>query len=165
VRYGSWGFGLGESGIFVALGLLPAIGNFYAQAGSVTAMALWSGAPFALLTSLIFIAYTLLNYRRDWLIRKQTLAVGLGLGRAIDFSTVILIGAYAFILLAAVVSGLPLRILLALLGLPIVSGAYSRLDRETLPQTQGMRLYTSAIHASLVTALLYSLALITDKLW
>lgn len=165
VRYGSWGYGLGESGMFIALGLLPAVSGAYAQVRTINDLALWSGVPFALLVSLVFITYTLLNYRRDWLIQKQTLAVSLGLGRTIDFSTVILIGAFALILLASIVSGLPLRTLLALLGLPIVSGAYSRLDRDNLPPAQGMRLYTSAIHATLVTTLLYALALITTRLW
>lgn len=165
VRYGNWGFGLGESGIFLALGLIPAVSSYYAQQATLDPLALWSGVPFALLVSLVFIAYTLVNYRRDWLIRKQTLAVSLGPGRAIDLSTILLIGSFAFFLLASIVSGLPLRTMIALLGLPIASGAFNHIDREALPPAQGMRLYTAAIHATLATSLLYTLALITDRLW
>lgn len=165
VRYAEWGFGLGESGLFVAVGLLPAIGSYYAQSGTLDALALWSGVPFAMLVSLILLTQSLLHHRRDWLIRKRTLAVSLGLGRAIDLSTVLLIGAFVFILFAAIVSHLPLRTLIAMLALPIATGAYAQLDREVLPPVQGLRLYTAAIQATLATSLLYILAMLTDRLW
>jgi 1,4-dihydroxy-2-naphthoate polyprenyltransferase len=165
LRYVNWGYGLGESGLFIGLGLLPAVAAYYAQSGMLDAMTLWSGVPFAMLGSLILMAFNLLNDRRDWLIRKRTLAVGLGRGRTIDLSTVLLIGTFAFILLAAVVSDLPLRTMIALLGLPVATGAYAQLDREDLPAAQAMRLYTAAIHSTLATALLYCLALITDRFW
>jgi 1,4-dihydroxy-2-naphthoate octaprenyltransferase len=165
LRYGMVGWGLGESGLFLALGLIPSVAGYYAQARTLDPLALWSGAPFALLLSLMLFAHNLLHVRRDWLIRKRTLAVSLGLGRAIDLSTVLVIGAFAFVLLAAIVSGLPLRTMVALLALPIATGAYAQLDREQLPPTQGMRLYTAAVHATLAAAVFYCLALLTDRLW
>lgn len=165
VRYANWGFGMGESGLFIGLGLLPAVAAYYAQLGTLDGAALWSGAPFAMLGSLILMTFNLLNDRRDWLIGKRTLAVALGRERAIDLSTVLLIGTFAFILLAAIVSGLPLRTMVALLGLPVATAAYAQLDREHLPPAQAMRLYSAAIHSTLATSLLYCLALITDKLW
>ncbi len=165
LRYGMAGLGLGESGLLLALGLIPAVGGYYAQVGSIDALALWSGVPFALLLSLILFAYNLLHARRDWLIRKRTLAVSLGLNRTIDLSTVLMIGALSFILLAAVVSELPLRTMVAVLALPIVTSAYAGLDREQLPPAQGLRLYTAAIHATLAASILYCLALVTDRLW
>jgi 1,4-dihydroxy-2-naphthoate octaprenyltransferase len=165
VRYGARGFGLGESGLFLALGLIPAIGAYYAQTSTVDALALWSALPFALLVSMMGVSFNLLNVRRDWLIRKRTLAVALGFGRAIDLSTVLLIGAFVTILFTAVVTDLPLRTIVALLALPIATSAYTQLDREQLPPVHGMRLYTAAIRCTLVTGLLYTLALITDRLW
>lgn len=165
IRYGTRGFGLGESGLFIALGLLPALGSYYAQVGTIDALALWSGVPFALLISLIGIAGNLFNYRRDWLIRKRTLAVVLGPARALDLTTVLLIGAFVFILFASVVSSLPLRTMVALLALPIATGAYSRIDREQLPPAEGLRLFTASIHCTLAAALLYILALITDHMF
>jgi 1,4-dihydroxy-2-naphthoate octaprenyltransferase len=165
VRYGAWGFGLGESGLFLALGLIPAIGAYYGQTQTVDALALWSALPFALLVSLMGIAFNLVNARRDWLIRKRTLAVALGFGRAIDLTSVLLIAAFVTIIFTAIVSDLPLRTLVAVLALPIATGAYGQLDREQLPPAQGMRLYTAAIQCTLVAGLLYTLALFTDRLW
>lgn len=164
IRYGTRGFGLGESGLFIALGLLPALGSYYAQTGTIDALALWSGVPFALLVSMIGIAGNLFNYRRDWLIRKRTLAVVLGPARALDLTTVLLIGAFVFILFASVVSTLPLRTMVTLLALPIATGAYTRIDREQLPPAEGMRLFTASIHCALAAGFLYLLALITDRM-
>ncbi len=163
IRYGTRGYGLGESGLFVALGLLPALGSYYAQLGTIDALALWSGVPFAIFTSLILVTGNLFNYRRDWLIRKRTLAVVLGPARALDLSTVLLISAFVFILFASVVSTLPLRTIVALLALPIATSAYSRIDREQLPQPEALRLYTAAIHSTLAAVLLYCLVLLTDS--
>jgi 1,4-dihydroxy-2-naphthoate octaprenyltransferase len=165
IRYGSRGWGLGESGLLIALGLLPAIAAMYAQGQTVDPLALWSGVPFAMMVSLIFATYNLVHFRRDWLIRKRTLAVTLGPARAIDLSTVLLIGAFAFFILSAIVTELPLRIMIALLALPIATSAYSDLDRESLPPDQAVRLHSAAIHATLAATLLYTLALVTSRLW
>jgi len=165
LRYGARGFGLGESGLFLALGLIPGIGSYYAQTGTIDALALWSLLPFALLVSMMGMAFNLVNVRRDWLIRKRTLSVVLGFGRAIDLTSVLLISAFVTILFSAVVTELPLRTLIALLALPIATGAYAQLDRDQLPPVQGMRLYTATIHCTLVSGVLYAVALITDRLW
>ncbi|MGL4651131.1 MAG: prenyltransferase, partial [Caldilineaceae bacterium] len=165
IRYGARGFGLGESGLFLALGMIPAIGAYYAQTATVGALALWSALPFALLVSMMGISFNLLNVRRDWLIRKRTLAVSLGFGRAIDLTSVLLIAAFITIIFAAIITDLPLRTLVAVLALPIATGAYGSIDREQLPPAQGMRLYTAAIQCTLVVGLLYTLAVITDRLW
>jgi len=89
----------------------------------------------------------------------------MGRPRAIDFGSILLIGAFVFIIMAAIVTELPLRTMLALLALPVATGAFSQMDREQLPPAQGARLYTAAIHATLAASLLYTLALITARLW
>jgi len=161
INYAQWGFGLGESGLFLALGLVPAVGAYYGQTGALDPLAVWSAVPFAMLGSLIMIAHGLMFDRRDWLIRKRTLAVQRGRPRTLDFSAVLLIGAFVFVVFAAIVTDLPLRTMTALLGLPVATSAFAQIDREELPPTQSARLYTAAIHATLATSLLYTLALLT----
>ncbi len=165
LRYANWGFGLGESGLFLALGLVPAGAGYYAQTGAFDPLLLWSAIPFAMLGSFILVAHDLMSDRRDWLIRKRTLAVQMGRPRAIDFASILLIGAFVTIIMAAIITELPLRTMLALLALPVATGAFSQMDRELLPPAQSERLYTSAIHATLAASLLYTLALITVRLW
>lgn len=165
LNYAQWGLGLGESGLFLALGLLPAVAAYYAQTGALNSVALWSAAPFAMLGSLIVIAHSLMFDRRDWLIRKRTLAVQMGRPRTLDFSAILLIGAFVFVIFAAVITDLPLRTMIALLGLPVATSAFSQIDREEFPPAQSARLYTAAIRAALATSLLYALALFTDRIW
>jgi 1,4-dihydroxy-2-naphthoate octaprenyltransferase len=165
VRYGARGWGLGEAGLFLALGVLPALASFYGQAGTLDTLVTWSALPFALLGAAIVLNHSLLHYRRDWLIRKRTLAVSLGPARAIDLGALLVIGAFVAILLGASIAELPLRAIIALAALPIAAGPYSRLDRDELTLPQGMALYSATINATLATALLFCLALITQRIW
>lgn len=165
VRYGARGWGLGEAGLFLALGFLPALAGFYGQAGTLTTLVTWSALPFALLGAAIVLNHNLLHYRRDWLIRKRTLAVVLGPARAIDLGSLLMIGAFVVILLGASITELPLRAIIALAALPIAAGAYSRVDRDELTLPQGLALYSATVNAALATALLFCLALITHHIW
>jgi 1,4-dihydroxy-2-naphthoate octaprenyltransferase len=165
VRYGARGWGLGETGLFLALGFLPALAGFYGQAGTLDTLVTWSALPFALLGAAIVLNHSLLHYRRDWLIRKRTLAVVLGPARAIDLGSLLVIGAFVAILLGASIAELPLRAIIALAALPIAAGPYSRLDRSDLTLPQGLALYSATVNAALATALLFCLALITHRIW
>ncbi len=165
IRYSARGWGLGEAGLFLALGVLPALASFYVQARAFDPIYTWSGLPFAMLIGLVAVNGGLIHYRRDWLMRKKTLAVMLGPAHALDLSTVLVILPFVLILLAAVITDLPLRTMIALAGLPVAFGAYASMNREDLSIAMGNRLYGVAGQATLATALLYCLALITDRLW
>lgn len=165
VRYGARGWGLGEAGLFLALGFLPALASFYGQAGTLDTLVTWSALPFALLGGAVVLNHSLLHYRRDWLIRKRTLAVSLGPARAIDLGSLLVIGAFVAILLGASIAELPLRVIVALVALPIAAGPYSRVDRDELTLPQATALYSATVNAALATALLFCLALITQRIW
>jgi 1,4-dihydroxy-2-naphthoate octaprenyltransferase len=165
VRYSARGWGLGESGLLVAFGLLPVIASSYGQVHSFSPLITWGGLPFALLAAAIVLNFNLMHHRRDWLMRKKTMAVLLGVARTIDLSTVLVILPFVSIMFAAVVTALPLRTMVALAALPIAVGAYSNLDREDPSIAAGNHLYTVSVQATLVAALLYCLALVSDRLW
>lgn len=165
VRFGARGWGLGEAGLLLGLGFLPALAGYYGQAGTLDRPVTWSALPFSLLGAAILLNHSLLYHRRDWLIRKRTLAVSLGPARAIDLGLLLVIGAFVLILLGASIAALPLRAIVALVALPIAAGAYSRLDRDDLTLAQCMGLHSAAVNATLAAALLFCLALLTDHLW
>jgi 1,4-dihydroxy-2-naphthoate octaprenyltransferase len=169
IRFSARGWGLGEAGLFLALGVLPALASFYAQSHTFDPIYTWSGLPFTMLTGLIVFNGGLIHYRRDWLMRKKTLVVMLGPAHALDLSTVLVILPFVLILFAAVVTNLPLRTMIALAGLPVAFGAYSTIEREnlttTMGETMGDRLYRVVSQATLAAAFLYCLALVTDRLW
>lgn len=165
VAYGARGYGLGEAGLYLAFGLLPAVGSYYAQAQVLAPLALWVAVAFGLFAILVIINGNLMHQHRDWLLGKRTLAVSLTRGRAVDLSTLLLVSAYVAILFGASTTILPLRTLVALAALPTAIGVYSRLDREDLSLESGWRLWSATIQGALVTGMLFCVALLTDRLW
>lgn len=165
VRYGARGWGLGEAGLLLALGLLPALAGYYSQAGTLDTLVTWTALPFGLLGAAIVLNSSLIYHRRDWLIRKRTLAVVLGPDRAIDLGLLLVIGAFVIILFGASIAVLPLRTIVALAALPLAAGAYSGLDRDEWTLAQAAGLSAATVNAALATALLFCLALLTHHIW
>jgi 1,4-dihydroxy-2-naphthoate octaprenyltransferase len=164
LKYDHHGWGAGESGIFLGLGWLPAVCAYYVQAGSLTWLPIWAALPFALLTVLQFLNYDNVHYRRDWMFHKRTPAVNLGLARAIDLSALLTVLAHVGILLVVVLTDLPLVALLALAALPLGLGVFARLMRDDLTLAACLAVYRTGIQGTVITGLLFCLALLLDKL-
>jgi 1,4-dihydroxy-2-naphthoate octaprenyltransferase len=162
-RFGSRAWGVGEAGMLVGLGILPVLGSFYAQSQMLTWLAFLVSIPCSLLVTLVLFDYNAVNYRRDWLIHKRTLAVNLGLTRSRDFGAVLTILAYVSILLIVSLTDLPLLALVGLAPLPVALGVFARLQRESLTSADFIDLYRTAINVSVWTGLLFAVALVTDK--
>jgi len=163
IRYGYRGWGLGELGVFFAFGLLPALGAYYAQAESLTMTPVWGSLSMGLLAVLVVFNYNLLHYRRDWLIRKRMIPVMVGLKRGVDISAFLVTLAYGAVLLAVSLTYLPLWSLLTLGGLPVALGGYSRIWRNDRKEINCLQLYKTTVTATIVTGVLFSLALWLDK--
>lgn len=157
------GWGLGESGIFLAFGLLPLLCSYYVQARSLTLTPLWLSVPLGLLSVLVFFNYNLLHQRRDRLIRKHTLVAGIDPGRALDLSALLSVGAYASIVLIVALAHLPLSLLVGLLALPVALGAFAQVDRARLTAGDLLEVYRASTSAVMLTGLLICLALWIDK--
>jgi 1,4-dihydroxy-2-naphthoate octaprenyltransferase len=165
LRYGYRGWGLGEAGIFLGLGLLPLLGSYYVQAQALSPLPLVIGVPFALLTTLFFFNHNAVFFRRDWLIHKRTLTVNLGLARAVDISALVTVVAHIGILLGVVLTDLPLSGLVALAALPIGLGVFAQLERESLSAEACLRVYQTSMHAVALAGGLLCAALLIDKLF
>ncbi|HEX9597573.1 MAG TPA: prenyltransferase, partial [Anaerolineales bacterium] len=163
VRYGFRGWGLGELGLLLALGMLPALTSYYVQAQSIGWLPVWAGGAFGLLTILLFLNHNTVHYRRDWLIHKRTLAVNLGLARAMDLSALLTVAAHVAILLMVIVMDLPLLALMGLGALPVALGVFARVDRSHPTPEQCLQVYWTGLHATVLAGLLFGVALILDK--
>jgi 1,4-dihydroxy-2-naphthoate octaprenyltransferase len=117
-----------------------------------------------LLALLIVYNYNILRYRRDWIIRKRTLVVSLGLARGIDLSVVIAVATYGAFVLMASLGLLPLWTLLSLGGLPVMLGAYSNIWRSNRQADDLSNLYVTTLNAAVITCVLFCLALGLDRL-
>jgi 1,4-dihydroxy-2-naphthoate octaprenyltransferase len=113
---------------------------------------------------LIFFNYNLSLYRRDWLMRKRTLNINLGINRAIDLSAVLSVSVYVAILLIVSLTYLPLWTLAGLAPLPLALRAFSQTPRGLLTSKDGHYLYRTTISTTVQTGLLFSLALWIDKM-
>lgn len=165
VRYGYRGWGLGEVGVFLGLGLLPLLGSYYVQAQMVSTLPLLIGIPFGLLTTLFFFNYNAVYFRRDWLIHKRTLTVNLGLARSLDISALVTVLAHIGILLVVVLTDLPLSGLVALAALPIGLGIFSQIERDSLSLEACLRVYQTSVNAVALAGGLLCAALLLDQLF
>ena len=159
LRYGYRGWGLGEVGVFVSFGLLPVPGGYYALTQQLSLAALAAAIPLGLLSVLIIFNYNILRYRQDWIIRKRTLVVGLGIERALDVSVILIVATYGAFVLAASVGLLPLWSLISLGGLPPALGAYSNIWHTEHTRDDFYNLYTTTINAAIITCALFCVAL------
>lgn len=165
LRYGVRGWGLGEAGIFLGLGLLPLLGSYYAQGQTLSSLPPIIGVPFALLTTLFFFNYNAVHFRRDWLIHKRTLTVNLGLARSLDISALATVLAHIGILLGVVLTDLPLGGLVALAALPLGLGVFAQLERTSLSVETCLRVYRTSVHAVALAGGLFCASLLLDRLF
>jgi 1,4-dihydroxy-2-naphthoate octaprenyltransferase len=164
LRYGYRGWGLGEIGTGLGVGLLPALISYYVQAHTISWLPVWGGSAFGLLSLLLFFNFNAVQIRRDWLLHKRTLTVNLGLTRALDVSALLLVAAFVLLLCMVVLTDLPLLALIGLGGLPVGLSVFARLPREGQSATAVTRVYRTGGHAAVLAAVLFCLALILDRL-
>jgi 1,4-dihydroxy-2-naphthoate octaprenyltransferase len=165
LRYAYQGWGIGEVGIFLGYGLLPFLNSYLVQGERLSGLALLVGAAFGLLVTVILGNYNLIYERRDWLMRKRTLVVELKPPRALDCHATLILLAYVTILLIVSVAYLPLVTLLTIAALPTALGAFSQLRRNQLAPEDSYQLYKTTVNATIWTGLLFSAALIGDKMF
>ena len=163
IRYSYWGWGVGEIGLLLGYGILPALGSYYAQTQTISSLVLWASIPFALPTMLVFFQYNLLNRRRDWIIRKRTLAVIWGANRAVDIGAVLVVITYIALVLIVSISNLPLWTLICLATLPKALQVFAKIERDLCLPVHGYLLYKACMQAAILGGLLFAAALWADK--
>jgi 1,4-dihydroxy-2-naphthoate octaprenyltransferase len=160
LRYAYRGWGVGELGVSIGLGLLPLVNAFYIQAQSLSWLPVMAGLPIVLLSLWILLAQNLGSRRRDWLMDKRTLPVIVGEARALDLGVVVTLLAYTSILLMTVVARLPLWLLGGLATLPLAQGAFADIRRNNVTPEDGYRLRDAAVKATIWTGILTCAALL-----
>ena len=163
VQYAYRGWGVGELGLALSLGLLPLLGSYYAQTQTLDRLPVASGLPLMILVFLVIFNQNLGTWHRDWLIGKRTLVVLLGCARALDLSVLLTIVAYAAILLVTVLARLPLWQLVGLVTLPLVMGAFADIRRADVTAENGYRLRNATAKATIWTGVLLSGALFISQ--
>jgi 1,4-dihydroxy-2-naphthoate octaprenyltransferase len=110
--------GLGDLFVFIFFGLVAVSGTYFVQAGSLSALAVWTGVPLGLLITAILVVNNLRDLETDRASGKNTLAVRLGkAGTQIEY-LVCLAGAYLTPVLLWIFNLAPALGILSWLSLP-----------------------------------------------
>lgn len=110
--------GLGDLFVFIFFGLVAVSGTYFVQAGSLSALAVWTGVPLGLLITAILVVNNLRDLETDRASGKYTLAVRLGeAGTRIEYLAC-LAGAYLTPLLLWIFNLAPVWGILSWISLP-----------------------------------------------
>ncbi|RIX59372.1 prenyltransferase [Paenibacillus nanensis] len=127
IRFGYRGKGYSEIGILLSFGVLPVAGSYYVQAGGLDYRAFLLSLPIGLLTTLILFNHHFLHWEADRSAGKKTLVVVWGEERALRFSRILMLLAYAALIVCTLTGALPLYALLALVTAIPIYLVYGRL--------------------------------------
>jgi 1,4-dihydroxy-2-naphthoate polyprenyltransferase len=151
--------GLGELAVAVAFGPLVVLGAFFVQTGAFTAAAAWAGVPVGLLIAAVLWINEFPDVTGDAAVGKRTLVVRLGLDRALRGYGLLILLAYAGVVLGVALDFFPVIALASLLTAPLAWKAWRVLTvryREPYQMIPAMA-YTVFLH--LATGLLLAATL------
>jgi 1,4-dihydroxy-2-naphthoate octaprenyltransferase len=128
VRLAYIGRGAGELDIVLAFGVLPLVGAFYVQAGTVTWQAVAVSIPVGLYTMMVLYFHHFLHWRADRAVGKMSPVAALGETRArgVGFALLVLVG--AAILIDSLIGALPWYAAFAALTVALPMLALRRAD-------------------------------------
>ncbi len=104
--------------VFALMGPLMVVGTVYAVTGELSSRALVASIPVGLLVAAILHANEWRDISEDTRLGSRTLSSMIGPRRAYDLYLGLVVGAYVFVSLAALVHALPVAAILAMLSLP-----------------------------------------------
>ncbi len=111
--------GLGEAGVAVSFGLLPAIGSFFVQTRTILLGSVLVGIPLGLLTATILMNHDQIFYEPYRQSGKRSLTVILGRRASMNVSLSLTVVSYLIVLLAVPVGLLPAASAIVLISLPL----------------------------------------------
>src|SRR5438132_13309852 len=150
------GRGLGEVDILISFGVLPLVGSYYVQMGTVTLTALLASLPIGLYTMAVLYVHHFLHWRADAAVGKITPVVALGERRARLVGAMILLLIAATFLLDAILNVFPwYSFIAAFTIIPVLNV----LRQATGDLKQYIRLMATNLNGNLQAALVVLLAL------
>lgn len=157
IRLAYIGRGLGELDILISFGIVPLVGSFYVQAGTVTSTALLASLPIGLYTMAVLYFHHFLHWRADKSVGKITPVVALGEQGARIVGAVLLLLVAATVLLDVYLKVFPWYAIIAALTIIPVEFA---LRQATGDLKHYFRLMASNLNGDLLAELLILLALL-----
>ena len=126
--------GLGEVMVFVFFGFVATVGTRYAHDGTAGLSAWILGAVMGSLAAAILMANNIRDLETDERAGKRTLAVMIGLARSRRLYSILLIGPFAVIAIAAGAGWIPVLSGISVILLPLSRPLIARVYREPSPE-------------------------------
>lgn len=153
------GRGLGEIDILLSFGILPLVGSYYVQAGTVTFNVLLASLPVGLYTTAVLYFHHFLHWRADKTVGKITPVVALGEARARTVGAVLLVLIAVTVVLDAILGVFPwYSVLAALTVIPV----WFALRQANGDLKRYLHLMASNMNGNLQAALLILAALLVS---
>jgi 1,4-dihydroxy-2-naphthoate octaprenyltransferase len=153
------GRGVGELDILLSFGILPLVGSYYVQAGTVTINVLLASLPIGLYTTAVLYFHHFLHWRADKTVGKVTPVVALGEARARMVGAILLVLIAVTIVLDAALGVFPwYSALAALTVIPV----WVALRKATGDLKHYLNLMASNMNGNLSAALLILAALLVS---
>ena len=153
------GRGLGELDILISFGILPLVGSFYVQAGTVTSIALLASLPVGLYTMAVLYFHHFLHWRADKTVGKITPVVALGEKDARIVGAIILLLIAVTVVLDVYLKVFPWYTIIAALTIIPVEFV---LRQATGDLKHYLKLMASNMNGNLLSALLILVALLVS---
>jgi 1,4-dihydroxy-2-naphthoate octaprenyltransferase len=156
--------GLGELAVGIGCGPITVLGSYYVQAQRLSPEALWASIPIGLLITAVLYINEFPDREADAFAGKKTIPVVLGRDRAVWGYVILVVAAYALILIGIVAGVFPPILLITLLAMPMayrgIRGAFRFYD-DTLRLIPTL---ATTIQVHLVTGLLMCVGYATARL-
>jgi 1,4-dihydroxy-2-naphthoate octaprenyltransferase len=159
VRLAYIGRGLGEIDILISFGILPLVGSFYVQSGTITPIALLASLPIGLSTMVVLYFHHFLHWRADKKVGKITPVVALGEKRARIVGALLLLLIAITLIVDVYLKVFPWYTIFAVLTIIPVEVA---LQRATGDLKHYLKLMASNLNANLLSALIILASLLVS---
>jgi 1,4-dihydroxy-2-naphthoate octaprenyltransferase len=159
VRLAYIGRGLGEIDILISFGILPLVGSFYVQSGTITPIALLASLPIGLYTMVVLYFHHFLHWRADKKVGKITPVVALGEKRARIVGALLLLLIAITLIVVVYLKVFPWYAIFAALTIIPVEVA---LQRATGDLKHYLQLMASNLNANLLSALIILASLLVS---
>jgi 1,4-dihydroxy-2-naphthoate octaprenyltransferase len=117
--------GLGELAVGIGCGPITVLGSYFVQTRRLSGQALWASIPIGLLITAVLYINEFPDRDADAFAGKKTIPVVFGRERAVWGYVILVIAAYATILVGVVVGAFPATLLIALITVPLAARAIS----------------------------------------
>ncbi len=159
IRLAYIGRGLGEVDILISFGILPLVGSFYVQSGTVTYIALLASLPIGLYTMVVLYFHHFLHWRADKEVGKITPVVALGENGARIVGALLLLLIAITLIIDVYLKVFPWYAIFAVLTIIPLELA---LQRATGDLKHYFELMSSNLNANLLSALIILVSLLVS---